>query len=274
MFSLLNFFKSFFLALSQIIHPRILWIGFKPLFVVGLLWIILLFVFWERGVELIRLYLLDTSFIDWFEVHFNFVSDHVRSLFAPFLLALLSLVLIFICLLLYASFLTVDDVMKFLKRSQSYRHLIEQGQDTFWQSLTHVGLTFIVFILCFIVMSPLWLIPGMMLVLLPVLFGWLSMRLVSYDVLGSIAHPDERKILLHKYRWVLIAIGVATGYLSVVPALLWFSGTAFILLFPFFTVLAIWLYSLCIVFTILWFGHFLLLGLRELRSDTMRVIHE
>jgi len=59
------------------------------------------------------------------------------------------------------------------------------------------------------------------------------------------------------------------GYLSALPSVFWASGAlmaaAFLLLVP----LAIWIYSVIFAFTSLWFAHYTLTALRDLRAEPL-----
>jgi hypothetical protein len=92
------------------------------------------------------------------------------------------------------------------------------------------------------------------------------MRLMSYDVLAEHASSEERDILLHKYRWSLLAMGVASGMLGAVPTFFWATSALALVLFPIVSFVALWIYSLIFVFAALWFTHFLLDALKDLRQ--------
>ena len=62
---------------------------------------------------------------------------------------------------------------------------------------------------------PLWFVPPLVVVLPPLIWGWLTCRVFAYDVLAAHASADERRHILHQHRrWPLLAIGVACGYLG------------------------------------------------------------
>ncbi len=73
---------------------------------------------------------------------------------------------------------------------------------------------------------PLWLVPPLVLILPPLIWGWLTYRVMSYDVLAEHASADERRKLMRDHRWPLLAIGVVCGYLGAAPSLLWAFGAA------------------------------------------------
>lgn len=120
-----------------------------------------------------------------------------------------------------------------------------------------------------VVSMPLWLIPPLILILPPVIWGWLTYRVMSYDVLADHATRQERREIVRAHRWTLLGMGVLSGYVSMLPSMVWGIGAALIYA-PFVIVAAIWIYTLVFAFTGLWFGHYLLSALADLREFRAR----
>ncbi|RQP25909.1 EI24 domain-containing protein [Piscinibacter terrae] len=116
-----------------------------------------------------------------------------------------------------------------------------------------------------VVSMPLWLIPPLILILPPVIWGWLTYRVMSYDVLADHATRQERREIVRAHRWTLLGMGVLSGYVSMLPSMVWGIGAALIYA-PFVIMAAIWIYTLVFAFTGLWFGHYLLSALADLRE--------
>ena len=122
---------------------------------------------------------------------------------------------------------------------------------------------------------PLWLVPPLVLILPPLIWGWLTYRVFAFDALAAHASSDERKAILRQHRGSLLVIGVLSGYLGAAPSLLWASGAMFIALAPLLVPVAIWVYTLVFAFASLWFAHFCLAVLqrqRALASDAVDVV--
>jgi hypothetical protein len=77
---------------------------------------------------------------------------------------------------------------------------------------------------------PLWLVPPLVLILPPLIWGWLTYRVFAFDALATHASGDERKAILREHRGSLLVMGVLSGYLGAAPSLLWASGAMFIAL--------------------------------------------
>jgi hypothetical protein len=61
-------------------------------------------------------------------------------------------------------------------------------------------------------------------------------------------------------------MGVVCGYLGAAPSLLWALSALALVLAPLLILASIWLYTLVFAFSALWFTHFLLAALRDLRA--------
>jgi hypothetical protein len=119
--------------------------------------------------------------------------------------------------------------------------------------------------LALLVSIPLWLVPPLILVLPPLIWGWLTYRVMSYDALADHASSEERRQIFKENRLTLLGIGVLSGYLGTVPSLIWASGAMFVAMAPILVPVAIWLYTLVFAFSSLWFAHYALAALEQLR---------
>lgn len=118
-----------------------------------------------------------------------------------------------------------------------------------------------------IVSMPLWLIPPLVLILPPLIWGWLTYRVMSFDALAEHASAEERATLLRTHRIPLLGIGVLCGYLGAAPSIVWASGILFAAAFFVLVPIAIWIYTLVFAFSALWFAHYCLDALNQLRAQ-------
>jgi hypothetical protein len=114
---------------------------------------------------------------------------------------------------------------------------------------------------------PLWFVPPLVLVIPPLIWGWLTYRVMSYDVLAEHASAEERHTLIRRHRLMLLGMGVLTGYLGAAPSLVWASGAIAIVFAPVLVPVAVWIYTLVFAFSALWFAHFALAALQALRRE-------
>ena len=121
------------------------------------------------------------------------------------------------------------------------------------------------FCVLWIISLPFCLIPMVTMILHPLLLGWLTYRVMSYDALAEHASVEERKSLMQKHRWRLSAIGSIGGLLTSLPSVILLNGGSFV--FPFLAIVAIWLYVLVFIFIGLWFEYYCLDALQTLRGQ-------
>jgi hypothetical protein len=72
---------------------------------------------------------------------------------------------------------------------------------------------------------------------------------------------------MQRHRWWLLIMGVLTGYLGAGPSLVWSIGISAVALSPVLVPLSIWLYTLIFAFSSLWFAHYGLAALQQLRAQ-------
>jgi hypothetical protein len=132
-----------------------------------------------------------------------------------------------------------------------------------WWSLTSALLALV----ALLVSVPLWLIPPLILVLPPLIWGWLTYRVMAFDALAEHASREEREEIFSRHRLPLLGIGVFCGYLGAAPSVMWASGVVFIALAPLMVPLAIWVYTLVFAMSSLWFAHYCLAALKSLRAE-------
>ncbi len=123
-----------------------------------------------------------------------------------------------------------------------------------------------------VVPIPLWLVPPLVLILPPLIWGWLTYRVMTFDALADHASKEERREILRRHRSSLLGIGVLTGYLGAAPSIVWASGVVFAAAFFVLVPLAIWIYTLVFAFSSLWFTHYCLAALQRLRAEAADVV--
>jgi hypothetical protein len=71
---------------------------------------------------------------------------------------------------------------------------------------------------------PLWFVPPLVLVLPPLIWGWLTCRVLSFEVLALHATVAERRLVLRRRRWPLLWMGLVCGFLGTLPSAVWTLG--------------------------------------------------
>jgi hypothetical protein len=258
---------SFWRAAAYCLHPRVIALSLLPLVLIAGMALGLGYFFWESTVLAVRTWLESWPIFGTAMTWLQGVGwGQVQAWIAPLLVvALIIPLIVVISLLLVASLMTPSVVA--LVSDRRFPALEKRHGGSFIGSLFG-GLWATVLALVLLVLSvPLWLIPPLVLVLPPLIWGWLTYRVMTYDVLSDHASRAERAELIREHRVTLLVLGVLTGYLGAAPALLWAWGALAIPLAPVLIPLAVWIYTLVFAFSALWFTHYTLAALQALRAQ-------
>jgi Etoposide-induced protein 2.4 (EI24) len=261
---------SFWRAAAYCVHPRVILLSFLPLLVAaGSAWLLGYF-FWEDTLAGLRDTLESWSLLEallkWLD---GVGAGGFRTVLAPLIVVALAVPVIVVLSLLLVALLMTPSVVTLVSQRR-FPNLERLHGASFLASVTwSLGCT--VAALAALVLSiPFWLVPPLILLLPPLIWGWLTYRVMSFDALAEHASAQERRALMREHRWPLVAMGVVTGYLGAAPSLLWAVSAAMLILAPLLVVVAVWLYTLVFAFATLWFTHYLLAALTILREATAR----
>ena len=263
-------FKSFGMALVGTMHPRMLWLSFRPFLIVSVLWGCLIWLTWTPALETLSIFLTTSVFTSWIQEGLVWAGfENARAWIAPLFFVMLIIPLITISLLVFIAFSTVPSIVKIASKQSQFQDLECKKGGGFFGSLIYSLWSALICLALVMLTLPVWWVPPLVAVLPPLLWGWLTMRLMSYDVLAKHASSEERDLLLQKYRWPLFCMGIASGMLGAVPTFFWATSALALVLFPIVSFIALWIYSLIFVFAALWFSYFLLDALKQLREEEL-----
>ena len=248
------------------LHPRVIALSVLPLVIMAVVSLGLGYFYWEAAVTAVRSNLesfeLLASMVRWLE---GLGLSNLRLVLAPVLLLFLAIpVIVIVSLLFVAVFMTPAMVALVAERRFPALERKKGGSmlaSVFW-SLGSTVLAAIALVLSI----PLWLVPPLILILPPLIWGWLTYRVMSYDALVDHASSEERKQIFKEHRGSLLGIGIISGYLGAAPSVIWASGAMFVALAPILVPVAIWIYTLVFTFSSLWFAHYTLDALEQLRK--------
>lgn len=257
---------SFWRAAAYCMRPRVILLSLLPLLLMALLAFGLGYFYWDVAVQSMHS-LLESSpmlknFWSWLE---GWGLGRVVGVLAPMMVILTATpVLVVVSLLLVAVLMTPALVT--LVAERRFPELVRKKGGSFFASLAwSVGSTAMALV-ALAVSVPLWLVPPLVLILPPLIWGWLTYRVFAFDALATHASGDERKAILKEHRGNLLLMGVLSGYLGAAPSLLWASGAMFVAMAPLLVPLAIWIYTLVFAFASLWFAHYALAALQRMRA--------
>jgi hypothetical protein len=252
---------SFARALGHALLPRVIGMSLLPLLVMVLAAFGLGWLFWDSAVAAMNAALKSWPVIGWLEDG----ASRVTAWLAPLLVMALAMPLIALFSLVLVSVLMTPTLTR-LVAARSFAGLERRGDVSLPGSIGWSAGVILMAIAMLLLTMPLWLVPPFALVLPPLIWGWLTYRVMSFDALAEFASAAERKTILRQHRWPLLLIGVVSGYFGAAPAVVWASGVVFAMLFVALVPLGIWIYTMVFAFSSLWFAHYCLHALQTLRA--------
>lgn len=257
---------AFWRAAAYCVHPRVIVWSVLPLAASALVVLGLGWLYWEPGIDALR------NVLDGWEgvrVAKQWLRDVgggglVRVLEPLILVALAVPVVVVLSLFWVAVLMTPALSRLVVKRRFAGMSVAPQNRwlATLAWSLGHT----VVALLLLVASLPLWLIPPLFLVLPPLIWGWLTYRVMLFDVLADHATVAERKQILREHRWPLFGMGVVSGYLGAAPSFIWAAGALALVFAPLLILVSVWLYTLVFAFSALWFAHYALAALQAQRN--------
>ena len=262
---------SFWRAALYCLQPRVMFMSALPLLIAVALGAGLCWVLWDPALVQLQAWLGEWSLLaalmHWLD---RLALGSLRTVLAPLLLFTLALPFFFLLSLLAVAWLAAPAAVR-LVASRRFPALQRRRGGSFLGSAAMALGSALLAFLALGVTLPLWLVPPLIVVVPPLVWGWLTARVMAYDVLAQHASAEERQLLMRRYRWPFLAMGLAVGYLGVAPGLIWTLGALAVVLAPLFIPLAIWLYTFAFLFAALWFAHFGLAALERLRNEPIDV---
>jgi hypothetical protein len=265
-------FDSFWRAVAYCLRPRVMLLSIAPLLLMGALSLGVGYYYWDVALDWVRNALEASTMI-------NSISGWMQSLgLGGLKSALVPLIVIFavtpvivvVSLLLVALMMT--PALTALVAEKRFPGLERKKGGSLLVGLMWSLLSTLLALVALVVSIPLWLIPPLILVLPPLIWGWLTYRVMAFDALAVHASSEERHEIFRRHRMALLGIGLFCGYLGAAPSLIWASGAllaaAFVILVP----IAVWIYTLVFAFSSLWFAHYCLAALQTLRAERAAVV--
>jgi MFS family permease len=258
---------SFWRAAAYCLHPRVIALSLLPLVLMVAVALGLGYFFWQPVVAWVSAsvesYAWVTALLSWLE---GAGLSGLRKFVAPLLVVVAVMPLIVVSSLLVVAALMTPAMLS-LVAERRFQMLERRHGGSATAGVFAALLATCVALLALIASIPLWFVPPLVLVLPPLIWGWLTYRVMTYDVLAEHATKEERRELVRRHRSALLGMGILTGYLGAAPSLLWASGVLFLALAPVLVPLAIWIYTLVFAFSALWFSHYALNALQVLRRE-------
>jgi hypothetical protein len=261
------FLDSFWRAAVYCLHPRVILLSLLPLVIMAVLSLGLGYFYWYPALEWVRTMLESSEIFNqvwvWLE---GIGAGKVKVVAGPLIVIFAVTPIIIVTALLLVAVMMTPALVSLVARNR-FPMLVPKREASLLLSLFwSLGSTALALI-ALVVSSPLWLVPPLILVLPPLIWGWLTYRVMAFDALSEHASKTERRTLFRRHRGWLLAIGIVTGFMGAAPSIVWASGIVFATMFALLVPVAIWIYTLVFAFASLWFAHYCLAALQALRDQ-------
>lgn len=267
-----DLFDAFWRATAYCLHPRVILWSLLPLVVGGGAVALLGWAYWESTVAAVRGALeeweLVAAMLQWLE---SIGANQLRTLMAPMIVVALSVPVVVVATLLLVALLVTPAVVRMVA-ARRFPTLQRRQGAPWWQGVLWALACTAAAMLALVLSIPLWFVPPLVLVVPPLIWGWLTCRVFAFDALAAHATAPERRFVMRNRRWSLLTMGVCCGYLGALPSLLWAASAAALIFAPLLVVLSVWLYTLVFAFAACWFAHFTLAELQRLRDAATPVL--
>lgn len=261
------FLDSFWRAAAYCLMPRVVALSLLPLLLITLAAWGGGHFYWQPAVAWMQAALEGS---DWLGLLWGWLShfgvDNLPVVLAPLLVLMLATPVVVIVCVLAVAVLMAPAIVSLVAERRFAELQRKRGGSFLASALWSLGST-IAALLALVVSMPLWLVPPLVLVLPPLIWGWLTYRVMAFDALAEHASRPERQEIFKRYRLSLLTIGVLCGFLGAAPGIVWASGVVFAAAFFVLVPIAIWIYTLVFAFSSLWFTHFCLAALQRLREQ-------
>lgn len=262
------FLDSFWRAVAYCLHPRVVLLSLLPLFLLVAVAGALGYFFWDSAVNGVFVWLESTR---WMEGFTHWLQDMgmggLKNALAPLLVIFAVTPVLVVAVLLFVAVIMMPAVVALVAQRRFPGLQRKKGAGLLDGVLWSLG-SVLLGLVALVVSVPLWFVPFLVIVLPPLIWGWLTYRVMAFDALAEHASPDERRQVFRRHRPWLLLMGVATGYMGAAPSLVWASGWFFAAAFPILIPVAIWIYTVVFAFASLWFAHFCLAALERLRTGS------
>lgn len=257
---------AFWRAALYCLYPRVILLSLLPVFGAAVLAFTLGQLFWTPAVDGLGTWLESSETLTvlwgWLEA----VGLPRLKAVLPHVILLVVLTPAVVLVSLGAVSLVMAPALVRLVARQRFAQLQALHSVPWWKSLLWTVWSIALALLALLLSLPMWLVPPLILVLPPVIWGWLTYRVMAFDALAQHASVDERRALLAQHRHALLGMGVVVGMMGASPSLIWSTGLITIAMAPLLLPVSIWLYVMVFSFACLWYVHFCLHALQTLRN--------
>lgn len=259
-------FDALWRAVLYCLYPRVILLSLLPVAGAAALAFTLGQLFWAPAVDSLGTWLESSAALtvmwSWLEA----VGLPRLKAVLPHVILLVALTPAVVLVSLGAVSLVMAPVLVRMVARRRFPQLQMQRSVPWWHGMLWTLWSTTLALFAMVLSVPMWLVPPLILVLPPLIWGWLTYRVLAFDALAQHATVDERRTLMAQHKYLLLGMGVVVGMMGTGPSLIWSTGLMTIAMAPLLLPISIWLYVMVFSFASLWFIHFCLLALQVLRT--------
>ncbi len=217
-------------GLRSLTRPSMFWHLIWPTLAALLLWIVLGWFFWADASALLLAWFDKWPWLQGMMDSTQFLSVAALAS-ANIFLALLFVPLVYATALMLVALVALPLMLDRVGAAE-YADLEKRNGGTLAGSAGNAVMALAIYLVVLIATLPLWLIPGLGLILTVVLSAFLNQRAYRYDALMQHADGGEMREIFKRERGGLWLVGIVSGLLAYVPVLNLvvpaYSGLAFV----------------------------------------------
>lgn len=253
-------------ALADCLRGKVIAWSLFPLVLVAVLAALVGLLWWEGAVTAVQAWLARANWLQWLWVWMGASSPAASAVAAAVLVVLAFSPILVMAALVVVAVVMTPQMVELVAQRRFPLLARKKGASWLTSAAWALGSTAIA-VLAMLLSLPLWLVPPMVLLLPPLIGGWLTYRVMAFDALAEHASAAERKAIFAQHRYRLILMGVVCGFVGAAPSVVWASGLVFAAAFWVLIPVALWIYALVLAFSSLWFAHYGLAALYSLRAS-------
>lgn len=180
-------FDSFWRAAAYCLRPRVMLLSVVPLLLMALLALVLQHFYWDAAVQGMASWLDDStllaSMLSWLA---SWGLANVMDWLAPLMVVLLASPVLVVVSLLSVAFLMTPALVNMVA-VRRFPSLERKQGGALLASISWSLASTVMALLALLFSVPLWLVPPLVLVLPPLIWGWLTYRVMAFDALAELA---------------------------------------------------------------------------------------
>ena len=187
------FLDSFWRAVAYCVRPRVIALSFLPLILMGALSLGVGYLYWDAALDWVRTALeasaIVTTMMNWLQ---SIGASGLKTVLAPLIVIFTVTPLIVLLALLVVASMMAPALVSLVAERRFPQMERKRGGSWLASVLWSLGSALLA-LLAMVISMPLWLIPPLILILPPLIWGWLTYRVMTYDVLAEHASRTERR---------------------------------------------------------------------------------